>query len=93
MLGMVLFLPTLLTAQCFLGQSYPGGCFGHLSPRKLVIGTQITLVAMTSEAFMVIRYTAQFCILYSHLVDDIFLFGCNCTKSAVICDIRPKHPF
>jgi hypothetical protein len=56
MLGMVLFLPTLLIAQSFLGQSYPGGFFGHLSLQKLVIGTQITLVAMTSEAFMVIRY-------------------------------------
>jgi hypothetical protein len=91
MLGMVLFLPTLLIAQCFLGQSYPGGFFGHLSLCKLVIGTQITLVAMTSEAFMVIRYIMQFCIRYSHLFGDSFLFGCNCTKSAIICEIHPKQ--
>lgn len=56
MLGMVLFPPILSTAQFFLGQSYLGVFFGHLSLSKLVIGTQITLVTLTSEAYMGTRY-------------------------------------
>lgn len=54
---MVLFLPISLTAQCFLGQSFLGVFFGHLSVGKLVIGIQKTLLAVTSEDYMVIRFS------------------------------------
>jgi len=75
MLVLVLFPPILWTAPFSLGQSYLGVFFGHLSVRKLAIGTQITLVAVISEACMDIRYIPNSYFLCIQLV--IFLFLCN----------------